>query len=86
VFSQQAVSALTNLPDNSFQGGGQVFTKLGFEYWANPSNPSEGYISWMANGAQTMRMSQAAVGPDQGPTGSGVGQRLIPEEPMVCSS
>ena len=27
-------------------------------------------------------MGAAAVGPDQGSTGSGVGQRLIPEEPM----
>ncbi len=28
-------------------------------------------------------MGAGAVGPDQGPGGSGVGARLIPEEPMV---
>jgi hypothetical protein len=33
----------------------------------------------------TVSMGAGAVGPDQGPDGSGVGQRLIPEEPMVKS-
>jgi hypothetical protein len=62
----------------------QILTSpIGFEYWANPSNPSEGYISWMVDGKQTTRMGATAVGPDQGTGGSGVGQRLIPEEPMV---
>jgi len=79
---QQAVSALTNVPDDMFEGSGQVFTKFGFEYWANPSNPSEGYITWMANGEQTQRMTESAVGPDMGTGGTQVGQRLIPEEPM----
>lgn len=34
------------------------------------------------DGLQTVRMGAGAVGPDQGSNGSGVGQRLIPEEPM----
>jgi hypothetical protein len=52
---------------------------VGFEYWANPSNPPEGYISWMVDDKRTHRIS-GAVGPNQGADGSGVGQRLIPEE------
>ena len=55
---------------------------LGFEYWANPANPSEGYVHWVADGHSSHRMGAGAVGPDQGEGGSGVGQRLIPEEPM----
>lgn len=56
---------------------------LGFEYWANPSQRDEGFITWMVNDAKTARMSAAAVTADQGDDGSGVGDRLIPEEPMV---
>ncbi|KAG6898818.1 hypothetical protein C0993_003928, partial [Termitomyces sp. T159_Od127] len=54
----------------------------GFEYWGNPKNPDEGYITWQVDGVQSHRLGAAAVAPDQGPTGSGVGQRLIPVEPM----
>lgn len=54
----------------------------GFEYWTNPSNPSEGYITWMVDGKQSIRLGAPAMGSDQGTNGTGVGQRLIPEEPM----
>jgi hypothetical protein len=37
----------------------------------------------MVDGKETTRMGATAVGPDQATDGSGVGQRLIPEEPMV---
>ena len=80
--SQQAVSALTNLPDNMFQGSGAVFTTLGFEYWANPDNRDEGFITWQVDGKPTVRMSVSAMGPDQGTDGSQVSQRIVPEEPM----
>ena len=68
-----------------FQGSGQVFHSVGFEYWANPDDPSEGFITWMSNGQPTYRLGAAAVGPDMGINGSMVGQRRIPEEPMVRS-
>jgi beta-glucanase (GH16 family) len=55
---------------------------VGFEYWANPSNQGEGYITWQVDGKQSHRVGASAVGPDQGPDGTGVGPRLIPEEPM----
>ncbi|PIL27407.1 hypothetical protein GSI_10555 [Ganoderma sinense ZZ0214-1] len=79
---QQALSALTNLPDDMFQGSGANFKTLGFEYWANPSNRNEGFITWQSNGQPTYRIGASAMGPDQGTGGSQVGARLIPEEPM----
>jgi beta-glucanase (GH16 family) len=81
---QQAVSALTELPSDMFQGSGQVFTTLGFEYWSDPSDPTGGFITWQSAGQQSARLGATAVGPDTDPvTGSGVGQRLIPVEPMA---
>ncbi|KAG6860572.1 hypothetical protein C0995_009717 [Termitomyces sp. Mi166 len=79
---QQAVSGIVSLRDDMFQGSGRRFTNMGFEYWGNPSNPSEGFITWQVDGVQSHRLGATAVGPDQGPTGSGVDQRLIPVEPM----
>lgn len=60
---------------------------LGFEYWSDPSDPTGGFITWQSAGQQSARLGATAVGPDTDPvTGSGVGQRLIPVEPMVCLS
>ena len=56
---------------------------LGFEYWSDPNNRQDGFINWQVNGQQTTSLWAAAVGPDQGTGGSGVGQRLIPEEPLA---
>ncbi|KDQ52324.1 glycoside hydrolase family 16 protein [Jaapia argillacea MUCL 33604] len=80
--AEQAISALTVLPDDMFQGSGDSFKTLGVEYFADPSKRDEGFITWQSNGKATVRVGAGAVGPDQGPEGSMVGQRLIPEEPM----
>ncbi|KAH9006339.1 beta-glucan synthesis-associated [Lactarius hatsudake] len=79
---QQAISGVTQLPADVFEGSGQVFHTFGFEYFANPKSRSDGYIIWQMDNLQTVRMGAGAVGPDQGTDGSGVDQRLIPEEPM----
>ncbi|THH16891.1 hypothetical protein EW146_g3823 [Bondarzewia mesenterica] len=79
---QQAISALTQLPSDIFTGSGGNFASFGFEYYANPSNVDDGFITWYMNGNSTVRMGASAVGPDQGTNGSQVSQRLIPEEPM----
>jgi len=79
---QQAVSGLTQLPADIFEGSGQAFHTFGFEYFANPKSRSDGYIIWQMDGKQTIRMGANAVGPDQGSDGSGVSARLIAEEPM----
>lgn len=81
---QQAISGLTDLPADIFNGTGGNFYTFGFEYWTDPSHPEEGYIIWQASGVQSMRMGADAVSPDPLPDGSGVGQRLVAEEPMVC--
>jgi len=77
---QQAISALTDLPDDMFQGSGQVFTTLGFEYWANPSNREEGFITWQTDGKPSVTMYASAV--DADPVVN-ISRRLIPEEPMA---
>ncbi|KAF7355633.1 hypothetical protein MSAN_01480800 [Mycena sanguinolenta] len=79
---QQAVSALTDVPGEGFQGSGKQMITYGFEYWSDPTDPSTGFITWQVNGSESARVGAAAVGPDQGDGGSGVGQRLIPVEPM----
>ncbi|KAK2459278.1 hypothetical protein APHAL10511_008699 [Amanita phalloides] len=79
---QQAVSCLAKLPSDMFQGSGQVYHTMGFEYHSDPSNRQTGFITWQVDGAQTYTMGAGAVGPDTGSDGSQVGQRLIPEEPM----
>jgi len=58
------------------------FLILGFEYWSDPNDRSAGSVTWQVDGQRSHRVLAAAVAPDQGTDGSGVGQRLIPEEPM----
>ena len=98
-YRQQAISSLTKTPSDMFQGSGAKFKTLGksllflmslisinqtgFEYWSDPNNRQNGYINWQVDGKQTSSLYAPAVGPDQGTGGSGVGQRLIPEEPMA---
>ena len=61
----------------------QSINQTGFEYWSDPKNRQNGFITWQVDGQQTSTLYAPAVGPDQGTGGSGVGQRLIPEEPMA---
>ncbi|KAI6157069.1 glycoside hydrolase family 16 protein [Pisolithus tinctorius] len=83
---QQTVSALTELPSDVYVGSGNQFITferiLGFEYWSNPENSSDGYIIWQTGGQPTARLGAAALGPDLGLNGTQVGQRLISLEPM----
>ncbi|KAK0483237.1 glycoside hydrolase family 16 protein [Armillaria novae-zelandiae] len=77
---QQAVSALTHVPSGNFQGGGKEFVVYGFEYYSNPNSRSDGFITWITDGKPSVRMGASAMAAD--PTGSGVSDRLVPEEPM----
>ncbi|KAH8110124.1 beta-glucan synthesis-associated [Phellopilus nigrolimitatus] len=79
---QQAVSGLTDLPTDIFNGSGGNFYTFGFEYWTDPNNPDQGYIIWVADGKETIRMGANSINADPLPDGTGVGRRLIPEEPM----
>lgn len=60
-----------------------VETRLGFELWSDPNNREDGYVQWQVDGQPTVRLGAQSVGPDMGPNGTQVGQRLISEEPMV---
>ncbi|KII85737.1 glycoside hydrolase family 16 protein [Plicaturopsis crispa FD-325 SS-3] len=80
---QQAVSGLTQVPADAFMGSGQVFTQFGFEYWEDPKNIDDTFITWQVDGKPSVRMGPGAVAPDPIDSGgSGVDQRLIPQEPM----
>lgn len=80
---QQSVSSLTRVPSDMFQGQGKNFKVFGFEYWSDPNNPLDGYVQWVVDGTPSHRLGAGAVGPDPLELGgSGVGQRLIPLEPM----
>jgi len=66
-----------------FQGSGRNFKVFGFEYWSDPNDPTSGYVEWVVDGSPSHRMGAAAVGPDpENQGGTGIGQRLIPLEPM----
>lgn len=53
---------------------------LGFEYYGNPKDRSNGYINWVSEGKQSWTMKASAV---RANPASGVSQRLISEEPMA---
>ncbi|KZW00870.1 glycoside hydrolase family 16 protein, partial [Exidia glandulosa HHB12029] len=79
---QQAVSALTETSDAVYNGprGGQNFGLFGFEYYADPNDPTQSFITWMSEGVKTFTMTGAAMAPD---LTAGVGQRLVSPEPMA---
>ncbi|GAA5855464.1 hypothetical protein JCM5353_002319 [Sporobolomyces roseus] len=73
---QQACSAVTETPRDAYQHDGGGFSTYGWE-----SNPGEndGYVTWQTDGEPNWTLNAGAVGPN---ARSGVGQRLISEEPM----
>lgn len=73
-----AVSALTNLNDTTFAEGGAQFTKFGVEYWSDPKNRDDGFITWVAD-QPVFRVDANVFSGD--PT-LNISSRLISEEPM----
>jgi len=82
---QQAISGITELPSDIFEGSGQVFHPFGFEYMGDPHARTNGSITWHMDKIPTVSVGAGAIGPDQGANGSGVDQRLIPEEPLAIN-
>ncbi|KAL1762328.1 beta-glucan synthesis-associated protein-domain-containing protein [Schizophyllum commune] len=74
---QEAASALTYFDDSAYGENGEL--TVGLEYWSNPDNRQEGYITWYINGKETWTLPAAAL-----PARSNldISERLIPEEPM----
>jgi len=74
---QQAVSAVSYISSNNYNDQG--YAPYGFEWWSNPSQRSEGYVTWYSNGNPTWTATSASIGPD---SITKISQRLISEEPM----
>lgn len=68
---QQAVSSLSNLNNNWYDG--KAYQSYGFEY--EPG--ANGYITWYVGDDPTWKLVGNAVGPN-----GNIGQRVIPQEPM----
>ena len=75
---QEALSALTFLPDASYERTQGQFSTYGFEYL--PSRGNDGYITWVVDGQKAWTMTNAALAANAKVE---IGPRLIPEEPMV---
>ena len=76
---QEAVSTLTFIEDQFY--GGSEFSTFAYELWSDPNNRDDGYITWYSNNVKTWTVTSATTGPV---TAAAIGQRLIPEEPLVC--
>ncbi|EJD51359.1 glycoside hydrolase family 16 protein [Auricularia subglabra TFB-10046 SS5] len=79
---QQSVSCTTNVSDSSMSDGpdGGGFGIYGFEFWADPDDPSRSFVHWVSDGERSHSVYGTAVGPDPS---VGVGQRLVAAEPMA---
>lgn len=85
---QQAVSALTKMPDRIYWSQDTVpgaarskeFAVFGFEYYSNKAKREDGYIAWVVDNKRswTMYADATAANPRVG-----VGRRLVSEEPMA---
>ena len=77
---QQAVSAVTYINDSVYNN--QEYGIYGYEWYSNPSNRDEGFITWYSSGVESWKVTAASIGAD---SDTEISQRLIPEEPMVCT-
>ncbi|EIM86744.1 glycoside hydrolase family 16 protein [Stereum hirsutum FP-91666 SS1] len=74
---QQALSAVTYI-DASFYND-NAYSPYSFEWWSNPSQRDEGYITWSVNDQKTWTVTAASLAGD---TETEISSRIIPEEPM----
>lgn len=75
---QQALSALTYVDSDWYNGTG--YAPYAFEWWSDPSNRNDGYITWFVNGQHTWSVTAASIAGDPQ---TEISSRVIPEEPMV---
>lgn len=78
---QQAVSAVTFIDSDNYNGNN--YASYGYEWWSDPNNRDQGYITWFSQGTKSWTMEASAIGPD---ATTQISQRLVPEEPMVSNS
>ncbi|TRM60176.1 beta-glucan synthesis-associated [Schizophyllum amplum] len=74
---QEAASVLSYFPDSAYGTDGELI--VGMEYWSDPDNRDDGYITWYLNGVESWTLPASAL-----PARDDVeiSRRLIPEEPM----
>lgn len=75
---QQAVSAVTYIDSQNYDNMG--YATYGFEWWSDPRNRDDGYVTWFSEGKKAWTATAASMGPD---STTKIGQRLISEEPHV---
>ena len=68
------------MPAGAYASGGSDHATFGYEHFADPSSPSNGFISWSMGGSEVFKMTAAALVADRKTL---VSNRLVPEEPMV---
>jgi len=76
--TQEAISGVSQIGTEAY--GGNAFQKYGYEWWSNQKKRDEGFISWYVGDKTTWTMYPSSVGPVPEMQ---IGQRIIPEEPMV---
>ncbi|EIN12547.1 glycoside hydrolase family 16 protein [Punctularia strigosozonata HHB-11173 SS5] len=74
---QQALSGVTEIDSANYNDNG--FATYGFEWFSDPSNRDDGYVTWFSQGTKAWTATASAIGPD---STTQVSARLIPEEPM----
>lgn len=76
---QQAVSALTYVPNSVYQNTSGDFNTYAMEWYADTNNRENGYIAWVANGIRSWTVGASAI---RANPLTEIGDRIIPEEPM----
>jgi len=75
--TQQAISAVSLLDNQDYNN--QSFQRYGFEYWSDPKNRDQGYVTWSVGDDKMWTMNAAAIGPD---AKTEISRRPVSEEPM----
>ena len=75
---QQSISAHSHVGTTAYNGS--AYQTFGVEYWSDQNSRDAGLVTWFLDGSPTWTMNADAIAAE--PL-SGVGRRLVPEEPMV---
>lgn len=74
------MSVVSYTDPDSYELDQSTFSTYGWESYSGSSPAgSDGYVTWVSDGKPSWRMAASAVGPN---AETGVGQRLVSQEPM----
>ncbi|CAO1617860.1 unnamed protein product [Sympodiomycopsis kandeliae] len=78
---QEAVSGVTNIPDDAYELSPQPrAVTFGAHYTPDWQGTGDGEVTWFIDGKAAWKVKGSAIGPD---SRIDIGQRLIPVEPMA---